>query len=360
MEQTGLVKFDAAIHAIAKAKSVDEVKDIRDKAEAARVYAKQAGISLKGQNMLAEIKIRAERKAGQILSTMPGKGSRGGDRKSTDTMSVETLGDLGISEKQSSRWQAEATVPDETFEAHVEKTNKAGKELTSAGVQALAKQNAREQQKAVSKAIGARKANKTKRYKVFCVDFREMHDDFDNIDHIITDQPYGKDAIPLYEPLATFAAKALKPGGSLIVMCGQSYLPEIYRLMDVDGLNYYWTCAYMLPGGPTPLKQKNVNCSWKPLLWYVKGKCTQATIGDVIISPKPDKTKHPWGQSLGGMRDIVRRFTKEGETILDPFMGAGTTGKAAIVEKRHFIGIDIETDWVNVSKDRFNDDSEKG
>ena len=139
MEETGLVKFDAAIYAIAKARSVDEVKDIRDKAEAARTYAKQAGISLQGQNMLAEIKIRAERKAGEILAAMPGKGKQGGDRKSTTTMGVDTLKELGITDNQSSRWQAEATVPDKEFEEHVKEITEAGKELTSASVQRLAR-----------------------------------------------------------------------------------------------------------------------------------------------------------------------------------------------------------------------------
>jgi len=91
MEKTELVKFDAAISAIAKARSVDEVKDIRDKAEAVRKYAKQAGISLEGQNMLAEIKLRAERKAGALLAEMEGKGLHAGYRKSSCMMEVETL-----------------------------------------------------------------------------------------------------------------------------------------------------------------------------------------------------------------------------------------------------------------------------
>jgi len=46
------------------ATSVDEVKQIRDKAEAMRVYARQAQYTLEMQNMCAEIKLRAERRLG--------------------------------------------------------------------------------------------------------------------------------------------------------------------------------------------------------------------------------------------------------------------------------------------------------
>lgn len=136
MEQTGLIKFDAAIHAIEQAKSIDEVKAIRDKAEACRMYAKQVGMSLEGQNSLAEIRLRAERRAGQMLKEM--------DRhknvdnlpnipKSHDVISVPTLKDMDITPKQSSRWQQEAKIDEEVFEGYIEKTKKDG-ELTTSGL----------------------------------------------------------------------------------------------------------------------------------------------------------------------------------------------------------------------------------
>ncbi len=61
---TALVWFDQARQALAKAKTVDEVKEIRDKAEALRIYTRQAGEGLEMQNWCAEIKLRAERRAG--------------------------------------------------------------------------------------------------------------------------------------------------------------------------------------------------------------------------------------------------------------------------------------------------------
>lgn len=42
---------------------------------------------------------------------------------------------------------------------------------------------------------------------------------------------------------------------------------------------------------------------------------------------------------------IISNFTKEGDTVMDPFMGTGTTGVAALKSKREFIGIEIDDDY---------------
>jgi len=59
-----LTHFDVARRELALAVSIDEVKQLRDKAEAIRQYIRQQGASLEMQNQAAEIKIRAERRIG--------------------------------------------------------------------------------------------------------------------------------------------------------------------------------------------------------------------------------------------------------------------------------------------------------
>jgi hypothetical protein len=110
------------------------------------------------------------------------------------------------------------------------------------------------------------------RYKLICADINSVEIDPESIDVIITDPPYPKEYLPLYEGLAVLANKALKPGGSLIVMVGQSYLPEILGLM-MPHIKYHWMASYLTPGGQSvQLWQKKVNTFWKPLLWFVKGE----------------------------------------------------------------------------------------
>ena len=132
--QNQLVVYDAMRQAIAAAVSVDEVKDIRDKAEALRVYAKQAGETLQDQNRLAEIKIRAERRAGELLREMVQH--QGGDAK-TLSHDGRALPE-GITWNQSHRWQVEASVPEERFSQYVQETVGQGDELTSVGLRRIA------------------------------------------------------------------------------------------------------------------------------------------------------------------------------------------------------------------------------
>ncbi len=179
----------------------------------------------------------------------------------------------------------------------------------------------------------------------------------ESIDFIITDPPYPKEYIPLYADMAILAKRVLKPGGSLLVMTWQSYLPDVISLISAV-MQYHWCLAYLTPGGQSPqLWNKKVNTFWKPVLWYTKGAYNGDCIGDVLRSPPNDNDKkyHIWGQSLGGMRDIVERFTNPGDIILDPFLGGGTTGAAAVSMGRKFIGADIEQKNVDIAEQRIKE-----
>lgn len=131
-----LVKLSAARRAVAEARSVDELKNIRNQAEAIRYAAIQAGMGLEIINDAAEIKLRAERKAGGLLAEMEGHGKRGGNRKSS---TIVVLEDLGVTKGESSRWQAIAAVPQEAFDEQIENIKTAGERLTTAGMVRLAR-----------------------------------------------------------------------------------------------------------------------------------------------------------------------------------------------------------------------------
>jgi hypothetical protein len=74
-----LAVLNYASRMLVEAKSLEEIKPIRDKAEAARNYAKAAKLRMGLQNCAAEVKLRAERKARGHLQSLK---VRGGDRKS--------------------------------------------------------------------------------------------------------------------------------------------------------------------------------------------------------------------------------------------------------------------------------------
>ena len=80
-------------------------------------------------------------------------------------------------------------------------------------------------------------------------------------------------------------------------------------------------------------------------------------IGDVIRTPpnENDKMFHEWGQSIAGFDEIIQKFTYPGQTILDPFMGGGTTAVCAIKAGRRFIGADISNECVETVTRRISE-----
>lgn len=168
----------------------------------------------------------------------------------------------------------------------------------------------------------------------------------ESVDAIITDPPYPQEFVALFDELGALAARVLKPGGSLIALVGQSYLPQYIELLSRH-LDYHWTIGVHTPGGQAvQLWAKEVNTFWKPALWFTKGKRDGQWQSDFIRTDanNNDKNHHRWGQSEQLTAGLVERGSLRGDTVLDPFMGGGTTGVVCQASGRKFIGIEIDED----------------
>jgi len=138
--QNPLAMLDRAYLAIKNAQSLDQLKEIRDQAEAARHYVKAAKMTTAMANRCAEIRIRAERKAGEMIKASGI--SRGGDRKSKSHDATLILDDFGVSKTQSSRWQKIANIPEEVIEDYFAEPENEEREVTAVGLaQFAARQN---------------------------------------------------------------------------------------------------------------------------------------------------------------------------------------------------------------------------
>lgn len=188
------------------------------------------------------------------------------------------------------------------------------------------------------------------RYELFNLPCGNVYNiDADSVDWVITDPPYPKEFLHVYDDLAEVCQHVLKPGGSLICMVGQIYLPDIIKSLSAH-LKYHWTVAYLTPGGQSAqIFPRKVIQFWKPVLWFTKGDFAGDWIGDVASSKPNDNDKrfHHWGQSESGMADLMARFVKPGDRVLDPFMGAGTTGAIALSMGAYFVGFDNDADAFN-------------
>jgi len=358
----GLTKLDQATRMLAEIHSVDDAKHLINLAEAARVYAKQVELGLEAQNHAAEIKLRAQRRAGEILDSMEkNTGAQGlgvnqySEVRLQDETTPPTYAELGIDKVDAHRWQTIAKMPEDNFEEYIERTKSGDKELTTAGAIRTAKEVDQERKR--DELRNTQAPQLSERYQLICDDFRNCAFALaGKVDIIITDPPYPREYLPLYGDLATFAADVLRPGGMLLAMAGQSYLPEVIAQMCIP-LTYHWTIAYLTPGGQSPqVWPRKVNTFWKPVLVFVKGQYTGDWFGDVCKSAVNDNDKryHGWGQSESGMGDIIERFTQPGWTVLDPFCGGGTTGMAALALGRRFIGGEIDKSIVEIAAGRLS------
>lgn len=145
MQQTdtidALTHFDTMHQAIVVAHDLDEVTGIRNQAEALRQYAKQSRLSIEDINRLVEIKLRAERRAGELLgeldraqgqrSDLPAATSAQPEPKLTLKKQVEAA---GLSMPQAKRWQMLSELPAPVFEQHIAEIKDAGNELSTGAI----------------------------------------------------------------------------------------------------------------------------------------------------------------------------------------------------------------------------------
>jgi len=64
--------------------------------------------------------------------------------------------------------------------------------------------------------------------------------------------------------------------------------------------------------------------------------------------------QHPSEKPISLMETLIRNSTQEGETVLDPFMGGGSTGLACANLNRNFIGFEIDEEYYQVATERIN------
>lgn len=181
-------------------------------------------------------------------------------------------------------------------------------------------------------------------------DFREVLADLTGIDAVITDPPYPREYLPLLADLAAWADKVLTPEGVLAVLFGQTYLPEVYRLLG-GHRPYRWTMAYLTPGPGYTSRPARVQSNWKPVLVYGGGP----RFSDVLRSEGTDagaKDLHHWGQDYGAFHTLIERLTRPGQTVADPFMGSATTLLAAHALGRHVVGVDVDEAAVATARER--------
>lgn len=145
---------------------------------------------------------------------------------------------------------------------------------------------------------------------------------------------------------------------NLVIFANQYQFPEILNWCTAN--NYRYTITVWNKTNPIPA----TNNKYLDDLEYIicireNGKKMYGdynTKKRIYISPvnKKDKIQygHPTIKPLELIKKYVINHSLENETVLDPFMGSGTTGVACKELNRNFIGIEIDEKYFNVAKER--------
>jgi site-specific DNA-methyltransferase (adenine-specific) len=193
-------------------------------------------------------------------------------------------------------------------------------------------------------------------------DCRDILPELPKVDLVLTDPPYGLGGsstkknkystyvddrvhlLPLIEeviaPLSDLdAVMALTPGVANIAI----YPPPTWILC--------WTTPSGAGSGPWGF------CCWQPVLVYGPDPFLKSGKGrrpDLIQHTETaEKNGHPCPKPVGAWRKIAQRVYPEGDgPILDPFMGSGTTLRAAKDLNRKSIGIEIEEKYCEIAANR--------
>ncbi len=180
-----------------------------------------------------------------------------------------------------------------------------------------------------------------------------------SVDCIFTDPPYSEPRS--YAQLAEFAARKLRPGGFVLAYATQMYLPEVVASFG-QHLRYCETFAIDQRPANHVHRTLNVKEGFRPVLLYtrpepgkaprVRHQCT-----NIASSPAADKRFHQWGQALEPALEWIPAFTDEGDLVVDPFVGGGTTAVACRRLGRRFLGAEIDPGQAAVARKRLAQDS---
>ena len=203
--------------------------------------------------------------------------------------------------------------------------------------------------------------DKNKPYQLIEGDFREEGKGIESnsIPLLLVDSMYYEDSLNLHKDLSRLADRVLRPGGCYAVYLVPQWRESTIRDYITKNSNLKecgsWTVEMQGQYG----SDHNMHMFYqsKEIGWYCKGDKPinplfkeGRKMFNVIRSRTPDKRRSKYTQSPIEAEYIIRNLTAPNDLVLDPMMGEGTTGVAALKLKRRFIGIEINPETVKLAK----------
>jgi site-specific DNA-methyltransferase (adenine-specific) len=194
------------------------------------------------------------------------------------------------------------------------------------------------------------------------------------------DKSFGFDSeMDFHEAWISECLRVLKPNGTIAISGTYHSIYKCGFLLQKLGCRIVNDITWFKPNGAPALAGRNFTASHETILWASKGKKAKhvfnyaisknwdvendklyskgkqmRSVWSIPSTPKREKLEgsHPTQKPLELLRRLVAMCTNEGDTVLDPFCGSGTTGVACVLLQRNFIGIDLDQSYLDLSAKR--------
>lgn len=190
---------------------------------------------------------------------------------------------------------------------------------------------------------------------LYLADCMEVLPKLDKVDAVITDPPYGinKDG-----QIKSSGKHGGRKHYDFLGWDGERPSNEIFELiLNISKIHIIWGGNYFADLLPPTMrwlvwdKGQRINQSDGELAWTSMQSALRILTMNRVELLK-DGAEHPTQKPLRLMQWCIDQCTNNPKTILDPFMGSGTTGVAAIQMGRKFIGIEREESYFNIACER--------
>ena len=165
--------------------------------------------------------------------------------------------------------------------------------------------------------------------------------------------------------------KVLRPDGTIWITGTSHVIFSVGYALQQLGFKILNDIAWEKPNPPPNLSCRYFTHSTETVLWAAKTEKSRhyfnypemkrqnedkqrKTVWQFTAPTKREKEfgKHPTQKPIALIERCVLASTKEGDMILDPFMGSGTTGVVAMAAHRRFFGIELNPEYVKLSVSR--------
>lgn len=187
----------------------------------------------------------------------------------------------------------------------------------------------------------------------------------DRVDAVITDPPYeigakGCGLAGNRKYLSDMSDADIVSGFNLnvflnfqhiVTFCSKAQIAKIIAFSETNA--YSWRLLTWHKNNPTPLTNNNYLPDTEYIFHIWKGQKLGGNYESkrtwFVTDVEKNNFDHPTVKPLRIMSPLCENAANKGQTILDPFMGSGTTGVAAIQMGRKFIGIEREPKYFDIA-----------